>query len=249
MKRLLVSVIIASLFVLPACAGALEPSEQHPLPPFGENIPDEYALVYEQDFSPDNALDDFEMSDPDTWRKDEKDGEHFLDLVKGVGKYTPEVRSPHSIALLKPYLVRDFILEMDVESTDIHNGAHRDVCFFFNAENPSHFYYVHIASAADPNAHNIFLVNGAPRANIAEQTTKGVDWGVAIRHRVRIERTCDNGKIRVFFNDMETPIMEAADTHFGLGRVGFGSFDNICRFYEMRLYAPETVENNEAFFN
>ena len=223
-------------------------AEQKELPPFGENIPDGYTLVYEQDFSAENVLDEFEFSDPKTWRKGEEDGEHFLELFKGVGRYRPEVRSPRSIALCKNLEVSDFILEIDVESTDILNGAHRDACFFFNAVDPSHFYYVHIASKADPNAHNIFLVNGVPRTNIAEETTEGVKWGIGIRHRVRIERSCEDGKIRVFYDDMSAPIMETTDKHFGLGRIGFGSFDNTNRFYQLHLYAPEAVEVQEDFF-
>ncbi|MCK5861381.1 MAG: hypothetical protein KAH38_02780, partial [Candidatus Hydrogenedentes bacterium] len=130
-----------SLFSCYACAE--ETAIQEPLPAFGENIPDGYALVYEQDFSAENALQDFEMSDPKTWRKGEEEGKHFLELFKGTGDYTPEVRSPRSIALLSSLQVGDFILELDVESTDILNGAHRDACFFFGAKNPSNFYYVH----------------------------------------------------------------------------------------------------------
>ncbi len=232
-----------------SCVATLPPDEQHSLPAFGDNMPDGYALVYEQDFSTETVWDDFEMSDPKTWRLGEKDESNFVELFKGVGRYTPPVRSPRSIALLTKRQVGDFIMELDVESTDIHNGAHRDVCFFLGAKDPSHFYYIHIASAADPNAHNIFLVNDAPRINIAERTTSGVAWGVAIRHRVRIERTLSDGRICVYFNDMQEPIMEAKDDHFDYGHVGFGSFDNTCRFHHFRLYAPESRDGVPGFFN
>ncbi|MCK5861325.1 MAG: hypothetical protein KAH38_02495, partial [Candidatus Hydrogenedentes bacterium] len=114
---------------------------------------------------------------------------------------------------------------------------------------PSNFYYVHIASAADQNAHNIFLVKDAPRTNIAKRTTEGVNWGVGIRHRVRIERNCETGKIRIFFDDMSAPIMETTDKNFGMGQIGFGSFDNTNRFYEIRLYAPETEPVGKSFFD
>ena len=248
MKNTFIIMTRSCLCMLSFAACAQEPSVQHPLPAFGENIPDGYALVYEQDFSGEKALDDFEMSDPKTWRRDEKDGEYFLDLTKGIGAYKPKVRSPHSIALLATLQVKDFIMEVDVEETDIRNGAHRDACFFFGAEDPTHFYYVHLASIADPNAHNIFLVNDAPRTNIAERTTKGIEWGIAIRHRVRIERTFEDGKIRVFFDDMSAPVMETTDKHFGMGQVGFGSFDNTNRFYEFRLYAPEVAAVQKKFF-
>ena len=199
-KTLMITLACVCALSLWACAE--DPVEQPELTAFGENIPDGYKLVYEQDFAADDVMDKFEFSDPKTWRKGEEEGEHYIELFKGTGDYTPEVRSPRSIALCKGVKVGDFILEMDVESTDILNGNHRDACFFFNAQDPSHFYYVHIASKADPNAHNIFLVDGKPRTNIAEKTTEGVKWGVGIRHRVRIERTCEDGKIRIFYDDM-----------------------------------------------
>ena len=50
-------------------------------------------------------------------------------------------------------------------------------------------------AGAGKNAHNIFIVNDKPRTNIATKTTRGVNWGKA----------CD-GAIRVFFDDMTTPI-------------------------------------------
>ncbi len=248
MFKVLLVAFCSCLFAFISCASPLEPSEQHPLPPYGRNIPDDYALLYAQDFSTERVLEDFEMTDPSTWRLGTDNGDHFLELFQGVGAYRPRVRSPRSIALLTKVAVGDFILEIDAESTDIHDGAHRDVCFFFGAKDPSNFYYAHIATKADPNAHNIFLVNDAPRTNIAEQTTGGVEWGVGIRHRIRIERTIEDGKIRVFFNDMATPIMEATDHHFDFGHVGFGSFDNTCRFYEMRLYASSEAPRQDDFF-
>ncbi len=240
---------IAVLFA--ACAFAAcapEPDEQHALPAFGEQLPPGYELVYETDFADDRVFEDLEFTDPNTWRRVDNEDGAYLELFRGVGSYRPEVRSPRSFALLMPLTVGDFVLEMDVESTELRAGAHRDTCYFFGFTDPANFYYVHIASAADPNAHNIFRVQDAPRTNIASFVTDGVDWGVAIRHRVRIERTVADGLIRVFFNDLDAPIMEATDTSFDFGHIGFGSFDDRCRFYALRLYAPETQEATGSFF-
>lgn len=220
-----------------ACSQTIE--EQHALPPFGLRIPQGYEVVYETDFSDPNVLSDFRFTDPDSWRLTPIEGTTCLELYKKVGAYKPPVRSPHAIALLATVQVGDFILEVDVESTNITAGAHRDSCFFFGLTNPSNFYYVHIATSADPHAHNVFLVNNAPRTPIATFTTQGVAWGVGLRHRVRIERTLADGAIRVFFNDLEKPVMEAKDETFGWGYVGVGSFDDTTRFYALRLYAPE----------
>jgi len=235
--RILARVWLPCLFLASSCAAT--PDAQHELPPFGKNLPEGYSLVYETTFSDGSTWSDFDFTDPDTWRRADKEGESYLELFKKIGDYTPEVRSPHTIAVLTKVQVGDFILEVDAESTNVSAGAHRDTCYFFGLSSPSRFYYVHIASGADPNAHNIFLVKDAPRTNIATYTTKGIDWGVGIRHRIRIERTVSDGAIRVYFNDMSTPVMKATDTSFDWGFVGLGSFDDTAKFYAMKLYAPE----------
>ena len=42
---------------------------------------DQYKVVYEQDFSDDDAMDDFQFSDPSAWRLGKtEEGEGYLDL-------------------------------------------------------------------------------------------------------------------------------------------------------------------------
>ena len=190
----------------------------------GDDLPDGYRLLYSQSFASPDALNDFEMSDPAAWRFGSKDGRGALELF-GKSDYRPRVRSPFNIALIKEPSFGDFVLEAEFIQTGREYG-HRDMCIFFGAKEASNFYYVHVATAADPHAHNIFLVNDAPRVAIAEKTTKGVDWGLDVWHTIRIERKPRDGTIKVYFDDMSQPIMIAKDTHFDFGRIGFGSFDD-----------------------
>jgi len=238
----------ATLVALALAFGAT--AQEHPTEqPFGQNLPEGFELLYSTDFEDEAVLEDWELSDPDSWRIIEVDGRTVLEQFKGLeSDYTPRVRSPKNIALLTKMKVGDFVLEVDVESTDIEKGAHRDICFFLGAKDPSNFYYIHVATAADPNAHNIFRVNDAPRTNIAQFTTEGVEWGVGEWHRIRIERTLEDGMIRLFFNDMEEPIMYTEDHHFDFGHVGLGSFDDTCRFDRFRLYAAGPAPEREGFF-
>ena len=46
----------------------------------------------------------------------------------------------------------------------------------------THFSGVAPNGAADDHAHNVFIVNGAPRTKIAKRTTSGVDWGKVVFH-------------------------------------------------------------------
>jgi len=65
---------------------------------------------------------------------------------------------------------------------------------------------------------------------------------------VRVERTCADGAIKVFFDDMTTPIMLASDATFGEGWIGFGSFDDPGRIDNVSIWAPKAVERSAGFF-
>jgi hypothetical protein len=167
----------------------------------------------------------------------------------GKSNYEARVRSPFNIALLKGHQFGDFVLEADLAQSGREYG-HRDLCLFFSAKDATNFYYVHIASVADPHANNIFLVNDSARVAIATKTTTGTNWAETNSwHKVRIERRVAEGTIKVFFDDMTTPIMEATDTHFDYGRIGFGSFDDTGRFDNIKIWGQETYTRGDGFFD
>lgn len=212
-----------------------------------QEIPPNYKLLYEQDFQGKVSLDEFEITDPQAWRIGEgKEGQALV--LHGKSQYTPPVRSPLNIALIKGKKFGSFILEAELQQTGKEYG-HRDLCLFFGLKDPANFYYVHMASIADANAHNIFLVNDAPRTNIATKTTEGIDWGATDDwHKIRLERNIETGTIKVFFDDMDTPIMEAEDKHFDFGHIGFGSFDDSGKFDNIKIWAPALAPEKKSFF-
>lgn len=197
---------------------------------------DKLARLYECDFSEDNALDRWTFTDPKAWRIDSStvngSTNRFLSLFR-QSEYNPPVRSPVNIALIKDIVVSDFVLELKVRSTT-RDYPHRDICLFFGYQDPTHFYYVHIARAADPTAHSIFIVNGAPRVSIAAERTDGFAWDQGWHH-VRLERTVKDGRIAVFVDNATTPIMTAVDRTFTWGQVGVGSFDDTGDFDDVVL--------------
>jgi len=214
-------------------------------PPPG--IPARYKLVYEQSFERPSALRDFVVTDPAAWRRADTNHTTALELVQ-QSKYTPAVRSPFNIALIAGQTFEDFVLEADLIQTGKEYG-HRDMCLFFGFRSPTNFYYVHIATAADDHAHNVFIVNGAPRTKIAKETTKGVNWGLGVWHKVRLERRGRDGTIKVYFDDLAKPIMTAQDTHFPSGHVGFGSFDDTGMIDNIRIWAPSARKEKVTFFS
>lgn len=204
-------------------------------------------MLYEQKFDAADALGDFVMSDPRAWRVAVSSTNGALELLT-QSKYTPAVRSPVNIALINGRIFGDFVLEADLLQTGREYG-HRDMCIYFGFQQPSRFYYVHIATAADPNAHNIFIVNDKPRANIARETTKGVNWGLGVWHKVRLERKLSEGSIKVFFDDLTNPIMLAWDKTFDQGCIGFGSFDDTGMIDNIKIWGPSVELKGTSFFS
>lgn len=187
----------------------------------------------------------FRFSDSAAFAVDVEEGDVVL-TARGGAKYAPPHRSPLNIALLDAPAFGDFVLDLEMQQTGREYG-HRDLCLFFGHQGPARYYYVHIASKADPNAHNVFLVDGAPRRSFAARTTEGIDWGSPDSwHRVRLVR--NGASIRVYFDDLETPIMEAEDATHGVGRIGFGSFDDEGRFRRIRIQGdPRPASAEEPF--
>ena len=136
---------------------------------------------------------------------------------------------------------------MDLLQTGKEYG-HRDLCLFLGFTGASKYYYVHMATKADRNAHNVFIVNDKPRTNIARKTTKGIDWGKGKWHHVRLVRKAAPGTIQVFFDDMSKPIMEAESKTFPTGRIGFGSFDDVGMVDNVRIYGPKVTATKTKLF-
>jgi len=234
MLRFLFPIALATVFAVTASA-------ENP-----KGIPADYRLVYSQDFAKNEATNDFLFSDPSAWKVSEGDGKKALELVK-QSTYTPAVRSPFNIALIKDKAFGDFIVEAECLQTGKEYG-HRDMCFFYGYQGPSKFYYTHIATKPDDHAHNCFIVNDAPRTKFAKEVNDGVNWGLGIWHHVRIERKASDGAVRVFFDDMEKPIMTAEDKTFGAGAIGFGSFDDTGKIANIKVWAKDMESKPTAAF-
>lgn len=189
--------------------------------------------VFHDDFERDMPT-RWDFTDPSAWRITtlESGKNKALELFR-ASKYEPSVRSPLNIALARDLDLADLVMDVKVRSTTRDYG-HRDLCFFFGHQDPSHFYYVHLGKAADEHANSIFLVDGKPRISIAESRTKGTPWTDGWHH-VRLVRKVKDGLIQVFFDDMDHPAMTAHDRTFDHGRIGLGSFDDTGMFDDIEV--------------
>lgn len=205
----------------------------------GQDLP----LIYESDLSSSDALKQFEFTDDKAWRRGDTLGVAGLELF-GKSDYEARVRSPFNIAVLRNVVVGDFDMEVDLLQTGREYG-HRDMCLFFGLKDATNFYYVHLASKGDQNAHSIFLVNDEPRTNICEDRTEGISWEGGWKS-VRIERRLATGTIKVYFENFDAPIMVTEDKHFDFGQIGFGSFDDTGVVSNIRIWGDK-VEKNGIF--
>ncbi|MHC4346459.1 MAG: 3-keto-disaccharide hydrolase, partial [Planctomycetota bacterium] len=189
-------------------------------------------LMFEDDFE-DEGFKGWRATDSAAWRIELDRGANVLSLFK-QSEYKPQVRSPLNINLIDHDVVGSFVLELKMRSTT-RDYPHRDMCLFFGHQDPSHFYYVHIANQADPHANSIFIVDGKDRVSIAKKRTEGTRWD-DYWHRVRLVRDTRTGSIAVFFDDMSEPIMTAVDRTITWGKVGVGSFDDTGHCDDIRLW-------------
>lgn len=178
------------------------------------------------------GADRWEPTDANAWKLVKRDDSTVLSLFQ-QSKYKPKFRSPLNYTLLKETPVGDFILDVKVLSTTRDYG-HRDACLIFGHQNADQFYYVHLANQQDDHANQIFIVNNAARVKISETTTKGTKWDDGW-HQVRIVRTVADGKIAIYFDDLEKPVMTATDKNFTRGKIGLGSFDDTADFDDVVL--------------
>ncbi len=190
----------------------------------------ELPLVFEDDFE--KGVERWQPTDSAAWKIVKTDKGHFYSQFQ-QSKYKTAHRSPFNISLVKDVKVTDFILEAKVQSTG-KDVAHRDMCLFFGYQDPAHFYYVHMAKAADDNANQIFIVNAADRKKISTKTTTGTPWDDKWRN-VKIVRKVESGAIEIYWDDMKTPIMTATDKSFAWGQVGIGSFDDTGNWADIKL--------------
>lgn len=227
-KQHIVLVLAAALLASYCGASFGEEKKAAEIPKEIDGLP----MVFEEDFEA--GCENWVPTDPKAWKILEENGNHVYSLFTN-SDYSPPVRSPLSISLVKGLDIGDFVLEARVKQTGKEYG-HRDFCLFFGHKDPSHYYYVHIATKADAHANSIFIVNDKPRVSIAKERTGGTKWDNKW-HQVRVKRNTESGLIQVFFDDMEEPIMTAEDKTFTSGTIGFGSFDDTGNVDDIRIWA------------
>ena len=196
--------------------------------------PEGMQLVYNHDFE-DQQTARYQPTDDSAWKLINHDGNHVLALTKRNSNFNPPFRSPLNRTLIRDLELSSFVMDVRFQST-IPDYGHRDLCLFFGWKDDAHLYYVHFGKQADDHANQIFIVNSDARKKISLTSTTGTPW-TDNWHQARIRRDAESGEISVWFDSLDKPVMTAKDTTFTKGRVGFGSFDDIGNFDNIRIYS------------
>lgn len=213
------------LLGLTAVAGAAEAPKEI------TNLP----LIFSDDFESGSAS-RWAPTDPAAWKIAKTDRGEVLSQFQKSNTKTP-VRSPFNRAMIKDVTVGDFVLDVKLQST-VKDYGHRDMCLFFGYQDPAHLYYVHLGKQTDDHANQIFIVNNADRKKISTKTSSGTNW-TDNWHQARLVRDVKSGSIKVFFDNMTEPVMEATDTTFVWGQVGVGTFDDTGSFDDVFLFGTK----------
>ena len=127
-------------------------------------------ILFADDFE--SGTDGWEFLDPKTWETHKAtEGparDTTLRITKRASDYTPPVRSPGHVALVRDVTVGSCVIQFRVRST-FDSGNHRDCCVFFAYQDDQHFYYVHLGAVPDPHSGQIMIVNEAPRLALTEK--------------------------------------------------------------------------------
>ncbi len=213
---------------------------------FSQILPEGYILIYEQNFSGKNALDDFRFSKPENWRINKNKENRFLEFTPD-SSYIPVFYSPKNIGILSNHIFGEFILEADIMQPE-NEYTNGDMCIFFSIKDSLQYYYVQIAGNADNQSHGIFLVKKDSCRKVSEQQNNGINLSDTKWHKIRIVRNIVNRTVLVYVDDMKIPVITAKNPELVMGYVGFGSFDDGGRIDNIKIWAPTSIPEEATFF-
>ncbi len=181
-----------------------------------------------------HAIDVLDFLNPASWKADTVEGRSCL-VLDVPGEQRPPVRRPGEYALLKLEApLRDYTVTVEAQSIEPLSLVGRDVCILFGFQDDTHFYYAHISNDSNGETHNVIMkVEGDARRPIHREgrpeprMTAG--W-----HTIRVGHSAA-GDIKVWVDDLQTPLMSAHDSDYPSGGIGIGAFDDRAAFASLAI--------------
>ncbi len=159
---------------------------------------------------------------------------HILAL-RNAPPLRPGVRRPAETLLVRDRRFSDVTIDVRARSLRPSTVVGRDVVVIFGYVDDLHFYYTHLSNDSNGSTHNVIMkVNGDDPDPAKQRVTihrekKPKPLLTDGWHPIRVEHHAD-GAIRVFMDDLTTPLMTAQDTSYPAGQIGLASFDDTAEF-------------------
>lgn len=166
-----------------------------------------------------------------TWSKD---GTTPVLTLRKPSDFKPKVRSPFNLAWFTAKDWKSFTLTVEARLTKFDQG-NNDLCIAFARQDDTRFYYAHLGEKADDVHDQIHLVNHADRKAITATRGPGIPWKEGVWHKLKLTHNTTTGKITVWFDDMEKPVLTAEDKTLDHGQIGLGSFDDLGEFKNLEI--------------
>jgi hypothetical protein len=183
------------------------------------------------DFS--SGMDRWEPLLANHWQIRKEDGNERLVLVR-PGKQRPPLRRPTQYALLKGAPWWDVTIDASIKTLRPDKVKGRDVCLVFGYRDDTHFYYAHICSESNGGTHNVLMKVDGKKRHVIMREKRPVARLTSAWHHARVTHQT-SGEIKVYVDDMETPIMTARDREYPVGRIGLASFDDPAMFDDVKV--------------
>jgi hypothetical protein len=201
-----------------------------------QDIPEGYLLQYQQNFNGNKSLEDFKVEQPAKWGIFKNSNNFYLQCVQADSM----TLFPANIAVINNKIFGDFILEIDVTPGADSNGL-SEVCLFLGMRDLTRYYYVQLASRSDSSTNGIFLVKNSITSKLTDEMVQPIVWMNKKWHKIRLERNIVRRTIRVFVDEMTTPLLETKDYELVMGSVGIGSFVSPGSFDNIKIWAPTVI--------
>lgn len=186
------------------------------------------ARADELSFDFENGLEPWEPLPSGTWRAETIRGDGVASLVR-AGTQREGIRRPTAYLFLPGEVWRNLTFTLRARTSEPDSTINRDICLIFGYLDDTHYYYAHVSSNSDDAFHNVIMkVDGTERETIHRETAPEARLTGAW-HTLRVTHE-ETGRIEVFVDDMESPLMTAMDDGFRAGSVAFGCFDDRARF-------------------
>ncbi|MEM6552797.1 MAG: hypothetical protein AAF750_11815 [Planctomycetota bacterium] len=180
---------------------------------------------------------DWRLEPADSWRWSPSAGDAARDVLTlhrpGPPKTEP-VRRLASIALYEPAVWSQATINLEIKSLEPATRKGADACIVLGYRDDTHYTYIHLSNDADGRTHNVIMqVQGDTRRTIQvparPEPRLGTGW-----ERVRVTFD-DTGRIAVYVNDLDTPLMTGQQADPLPGRIGVGSFNDRAAFAGLRV--------------